>query len=318
MKIRIYHILAAALILPFAGCSDSEEWTPGPEDTESGTRAYIVKPDKTSFIFDLDDPDAKPVVDVTVRRLITDEAITIPLVLESESEGITLNGTADFAAGQAETTVSVDYSGISESEWITFTLSIPDDQYYTYGIGLPSLRYSVIRSRWVECADKVTYSYWNLSDKKIYPNTYGQMLQLQGTFQFKMTDFFGSDLEMEFICDSAKESKFLPLINADYESANDKDYNSWYLYDEATQTWPTWTPGNVSGVPAIDYLWVYGYSEDEATKDVDLYSSITMVSDKTSLYGYLYLNSYINFDDGSKAYADLYAEFNLYENPYKK
>lgn len=318
MKIKIYHILAAALILPFAGCSDSDEWTPGPEDNNAGTRAYIVKPDKTSYICDLDNPDSKAVVDVTVRRLITDEAITMPLVLESESEGITLKGTAEFAAGQAETTVSVDYDGIPESEWKTFTVSIPDDQYYTYGIGLPSLRYSVIKSRWIECADKVTYYYWNTSSKDIYPKTYGQMFQLEGTFQFKMTDFFGSGLEMEFICDSAKESKFLPIYNADYESAADTEYNSWYLYDEAAQNWPTWTPGDVSGVPAIQYLWVYGYSEDEDTGEETLWSSITMIDDKSTLYGYLYLNSIIYYDDDSDAYASLYATFNLNENPFTK
>lgn len=312
MKLKIYHILAAALLLPFAGCSDTEEWTPGPEDNESGTRAYIVKPSKTSYICDIEAIDSETTIDVNIARTISDEAISIPLVLKSDSEGISLTGNAEFAAGQTETTVTVDFEGIPIGEWKTFTVEIPDDQFYTYGIGLPSVQFSVIKSKWIERSSKVTYYYWDDANRDIYPKTYGQLFQLDGTYQFKMTDFLGSGLDMEFICDTGKTTKFLPLYNADYASANDTDYHSWYFYDEANETWPSWVPGDVSGVAGIQYLWVYGYDDDYE------YSYITMVDNSSTLYGYVYLNSYIDYTDGTGGYANLYATFNLNENPFTK
>lgn len=314
MKMKIYNILAAALFLSFAGCSDSEDWTPGPADNESGTRAYIVKPAKTSYICDIEAADSQTTIDVTIARTITDEAVSIPLNLksDSESDGISLSGNAVFAAGQKETTIYVDFAGIPVGEWKSFTIEIPDDQFYTYGIGLPSVQFSVIKSKWIERAEKVTYYYWNDANKDIYPKTYGKMFQLDGTYQFKMTDFLGSGLDMEFICETSKTTKFLPLINADYETANDTDYHSWYFYDEANDSYPSWTPGGDSNVAGIQYLWVYGYDDDYE------YSYITMIDDQSSLYGYVYLNSYIDYTDGSYGYANLYATFNLNENPFTK
>ena len=310
MKKKIYYILATALLLPLAGCDDSDKWTSGPEDTETGVMAYFVKPSKTSYVFDTTSTTAEAVIDVTVARSITTDAISIPLTLVTDSEGITVSGNAEFQAGQSETTVKVNYQGIPEGNQVSFTLEIPDNQFYTYGLGMPSVTYSVIKSKWNECADSVTYWYWDYDGNEVYPNTEGKMYQLEGTFQFKMTDFFGSGLDMEFICTTGDTTAFNPLINADYDTEKGgslEQYSCWYIYDEENQTWPTWTPGNVEGYPEIWYAMVYG-SDD--------YTDITMIDDAETLYGYLYLSTYINFSNGTGDYGDWYATFNLYENPF--
>ncbi len=308
---KIYHILAAALIFPIFGCSDSDEWTPGPTDTESGVRAYFVKPSKTSYIFDTESSTEAAEVDVTVERLITDEGISIPLKLTSEADGISLSGNAEFKAGQNETTVTVNCEGIEVGKQVSFTLEIPDNQFYTYGIGLPSVKYTVIKSTWVEISEKVTYWYWDSSSEDIYPQTYGKLYQLEGTNQFKMTDFFGSGLDMDYECTSGDYTQFVPLNNCDFESAKGtsmEQYEFWYLYDDETDDWPEWTPGNVEGYPSIYYLGVYG-SEG--------YCNITMIDDPTDLYGYLYMSSYLTYSNG-EGYANLYATFYLNQNPFNK
>ncbi|MCM1491227.1 MAG: hypothetical protein NC095_10450 [Muribaculum sp.] len=310
MKIKIYHILAASLMISFAGCSDSDEWTPGPSDEAAGTRAYFISPTKTSYIFDSESDESEQIIDVTVARLDTENATSVPLALTSETEGFSLLGNAEFEAGQAKTTVSVSCSGLPMGQRASFTLAVPEDQFYTYGEGLPSVSFSAIKASWVECADNVTYMYQYDAGGNMYPNTHGQMFRLEGTNQYKLTDFFGSGLEMQFICNTGKSTQFIPLINCDFNSAG-SDYDGldyWYLYDDENQTWPEWTPGDVEGYPAVQYVGIYGSTG---------YSSMNMVYNESTLYGYLTLATDVTFDNGDFSWGTWYVTFNMKYNPFK-
>lgn len=308
---KLYHILAVAAFLPFVSCDNSDNWTPGPVDDAAGVKAYFPVPSKTSYEFEADADESSMVFDVKVSRSITTDAISIPVSLTSDSEGVTVLGNADFAAGQETTTVSVNVGGIPIGKDVTVTLTLPEDQYYTYGVGMPSAQFSVIKARWIEISSNVTYSYYDTGNNQLYPDTYGVMYQLEGNTRFKLTDFFGSGLDMTFNCNTPDETTMSPLINADFENVydEDKEENGWYLYNEAEQTWPSWVPGGLSGYTAI---W------DVTFYDNDYDTLLCMVSDPDTLAGYLSCLTAVTFADGTFKWGGFFVNFNLKYNPFEK
>lgn len=309
MKMKIYHILAMTLALPIVGCSDSDDWTPGPVDEAPGVKAYFTNPAKSSFIFDSESDASEQIIEVPVSRIDVTEAISLPISLTSDSEGFSLLGNAEFAAGQRETTVQVSCAGIPMGKHVSFTLAIPDNQFYTYGLGLPTVSYTAIKADWILLSDDVYYQYQYDAGGIMYPDTYGYLYRLEGTNQFRLTDFFGSGLDMEFVCNTGATTRFMPLINCDFDSAG-SDYaglDYWYLYDDENQTWPEWTPGNAEGYPAVQFVGIYGSTD---------YSSITMVYDEENLYGYIYLATDVTFDNGDFEWGTWYVNFYLKENPF--
>lgn len=301
----------AVALLAATGCSDSGDWMPGPEDTDTGVCAYFPMPSKSSYIFDSEGNSAEMNVMITVSRSVTDEAASIPVTLTSDATGFSMaTPTADFAAGEASTTVTVNCSGIPAGVKESFTLTLPEDQTDIYGEGLAAVSCSVIKSEWKEISDQARYIYSYSDYTQMYPNTYGTLEHLDGTYMFKLTDFFGSGLDVTFECPSTAQTAFLPLNNAMFGVAPDgyEGLECWYLYDEENQTYPEWTPGDVSGYPAISYLLFYGLTN---------YTSIYMNYDPESLYGYIAFTCDADFDNGDFAWGAFQADFYLKYNPFE-
>ena len=297
--------------MSLTGCSDSDDWTPGPQDTATGVSAYFPMPSKSSFIFDSEGKTAEMNVDITVSRAVTDAAASIPVILTSGSEGFSIvTPTAEFAAGEASTTVTVNCGGIANGVKESFTLSLPEDQTDIYGEGLAAVSCSVIKSEWKVISDQARYIYSYSDYSQMYPNTYGTLEHLDGTYMFKLTDFFGSGLDVTFECSSTAQTPFLPLNNAMFGVAPDgyEGLECWYLYDEANQTYPSWTPGGVDGYAGISYLLFYGLSN---------FTSIYMNYDPENLYGYIAFTCDVDFDNGDFAWGAYQADFYLKYNPFE-
>lgn len=303
----------AAVLFCLTGCSDSDKWTPGPQDTDTGVRAYFEMPTKSSFIFDSDASSDELNVDVTVSRVITDQAISIPITLKSDVEGFSLvTPAAEFEAGEATTTVTVNCAGLAKGVKESFTLSLPADQTDTYGEGLLSVGYSVIKAQWIVASDRVTYMYNDAGNNRTYPNTYGILYQLEGTKMFKLEDFFGSGLDVMFECTQEVTGGngvvFKPLNNASFYDYGD-GYPGWYLYDEENQTYPEWVPGDVAGYAAIDNV--------SFESDIE-YTTVYMNYDKETGYSYIYFTTYVTQTDGNEGWGIWYATFNLDKyNPFE-
>ncbi|MDE5812750.1 MAG: hypothetical protein K2H72_00550 [Muribaculaceae bacterium] len=314
MKFYRSYILPAAMAIAFlTGCSDSDDWTPGPQDTDTGVRAYFEMPSKSSFIFDSDAAAEDLNVEIIVSRAITDGSVSIPLTLKPDAEGFSLvTPAAEFAAGEGSTTVIVNCAGLPKGVKESFTLSLPADQTDTYGEGLLSVGYSVIKAQWIVASDQVTYSYNDAGNNRTYPNTYGILYQLEGTKMFRLEDFFGSGLDVMFECEQevtgGQGVVFKPLNNADFYDYGD-GYPGWYLYDEETQTYPEWVPGDVAGYSAIDNV--------SFESDID-YTTVYMNYDKETGYSYIYFTTYVTQTDGNEGWGIWYATFNLDKyNPFE-
>ena len=318
MQFPKYHIIYAfAALALLSGCSDGDDWTPGPQDTETGVSAYFPMPTSSSYIFDSDGETGDMNVEVAVRRSVTDSEVSIPLVLTSETEGFSISSPAHFEAGQQETKVTVNCGGIPKGIKESFTLTLPADQTDIYGDGLTAVTYSVIKSEWKLIADDVRYLYSYDDYSPMYPQTYAEMYHLDGTYMFKLTDFFGSGLDVSFECpmshqqatEAGLEMPFAPLDNAYwFEPSGYEGLKTWYLYDEATETYPEWVPGDVTGYPAISYLLFYG-TTDYSGVHFNYYGG-------DNLYGYIALTCDVDFDNGDFSWGAYQVDFNLKYDPF--
>lgn len=312
MRLYRYALATSVFLLGMiaTGCSDSDKWTPGPQDTNIGVSAYFEKPSTTSFIFGSDTAPEDMVINIPVMRQDTAGKATVGLILKSDIDGFTCPSSVSFEAGEASSSFSIDCSGIPNSKIYKVTVELAEDQTNTYGIGTNQLTFSAIKADWLLLSDKARYLYSDFEYKPIYPQTYGELYQLEGTKTFKLTDFFGSGLDMTFECNEPEDQVLYPLQNADFENVYDEDKadNGWYLYDEANSDWPSWVPGEVEGYPAISYLLFYSISD---------YNACNMIYNEDTLYGYIGLTVGINFDNGDFKWGSFQVDFNLKYNPFK-
>lgn len=293
-------LLGASMFL--AACDEAETWTPGPEDNEIGVQAYFPE-QSTSVILSPLDPLQ---IVTTVNRHDTEGTASIPMTVTCTADGLAYPQTVEFEAGQSEANFVIDCSGLPVGQFQTITVALPDNQTDVYGDGMTSLSMSVIVAEWKLIADDLTYYYTDDTGEKVFPNTQGTMYHLDNTNYFRMTDFFGSGLDVMFQINNPKGENFTPLTNA-YWDTDYYDYNIWYLYDEANGAWISWYPDANSDL-GITYIDAYG----------DGYSKIYMLYDEESLYGYATIKGYLMYTDNSWSnWMAMQIDFTLKYNPFK-
>lgn len=130
MKIKNIFLFAVAAFLSFA-CGKQEypayEWGPQDDTTVVKTEVFFVKT--------TDNLELEPVVDsviVTLGRTVTTEALSVPLTIKDPAGVFTVPATAEFAAGEATTTIQVDLSKMKLEVSYELSISIPSDFVYTY------------------------------------------------------------------------------------------------------------------------------------------------------------------------------------------
>lgn len=304
---KIYNIAysasAALMMVVTAGCSGSDDWTPGPEDTECGVSAYFPIPAKTSYVFDSEaDPDGFT-IEVAVSRKNTAEAISIPLSFASEVEGCSIPETVNFEAGEATSSFTLNCSGIPNGKTLDVTVNLDPAQTDIYGTGMNAVTFSVIKAQWILIADNLSYNF-----EYIYPRIVSNMYHLEGTNQFKLENFFGSGLDIIFNCPEKEVTAFIPLNNAIVVDELAKD---WELYDEENVLYPEWYPGGDTSNPMVTYLEVFGIGDSYSYTYGDMYY------DDATGYGYIYMCFYLETDDGNWTYCYPYMDFNLKYNPFE-
>lgn len=308
MKIKSYiGMIVACSGLIMTSCSDSSDWAPGPADDECGVSAYF--PDQTTrYIYASDeDPDAM-VITVTVKRVDTASAVSIPLTSTTSATGFEIPAAVNFEAGEAEATFDVNCGGIPQGEMQSFTVALDPAQTDTYGPGVSEMKIEAIVSDWTLISDNVTYYYFDSGYQEEYPNTYGEMYHLKGTYMFRFSDFFGSGLDMPFEVSTPSRTGFVPTGNCMPYYYDDGTLN-WYFYDDAISEYPDpWIPGGDQSKTGIEYAMIYGPSD---------YTNITMIYNSSTLYGYA--DICINYckTDGVWTWAYNQIDFNLIYNPFE-
>jgi len=264
MKMKnIYAALAFTASLLLGACSDNNNDNHiGPQLPEDNPGVYFPLAESYYYEFSGDDIREIP---VTVARTKTKGELTVPLSIKAPDANLTIPASAVFADGQAQVSFTVDCSGLPAKQLCQFSVSVPDGYSTPYGQGSETYEAKVlVLGNWEPIATDVTYKFEDYDFVEIYGDATGELLTLEGTGRYKLTNFLGSGLDINFSIGKKVGSNydFVPLNNyISYEEyyGSPSDFGCWYFYDSENDKWPTWSPDGSEN--KISYPLMYGYEE---------------------------------------------------------
>ena len=306
MKHIFQVLLAAAAAAGMTACSDSDDWTPGPQAAPGCMGVYFGE--LSSYDITLG-PDDSRLVAVTVGRSKTDEAATVPITIIEAPEGVVIPASVDFDADQQATQFFIDLENMPSKSSGTISLALPDDLTSPYAAGTSSISLKVaISGAWIPVSNSVT-----LSTDGVYPDMTTRLLYLDGTNTFKVPDFFGSGVDFIFTMSSPGNGWTYIKPSTNYIDAKQAypdfgwgDYpyeGGWFLYDTANAEYPYWSPDGVT-FPEI-YLLEF---EDD-------YCYMQLIEDEAN-NGFIYLNPYIYYYDGGGKFINMTFSFTTEFTPF--
>lgn len=285
MKRIIYNIMyATAAILLATSCDDRNDtdYEPGIPTAEGSMGVYFDSSNPAEFIFQ---PGEVSEIGIGVSRLAgSTDAAEIPLVVTAD-EGITFPSSVKFEAGEYSTTIRVSLGNLAESKAYCFTVTVPKEYADQYAVKPGSTTYAgtIMVAAWNTISDNVRMTWSTLGVENQFTTAIDQ---LGNTNRYRFRNFLTSGVDYIFTVGSS--SVAYPAYNcittySNYEPYEGSEAKGAYLFDSATQTYPTWTvaDGTIE-VQDICILEDYGTTTG--------YSCISF--DKCSGYVYLYFTEY--------------------------
>lgn len=285
MKRIIYNIMyATAAILLATSCDDRNDtdYEPGIPTAEGSMGVYFDSSNPAEFIFQ---PGEVSEIELGVSRLAgSTDAAEIPLVVTAD-EGITFPSSVKFEAGEYSTTIKVSLGNLAESKVYCFTVTVPKEYADQYAVKPGSTTYAgtIMVAAWNTISDNVRMTWSTLGVENQFTTAIDQ---LGNTNRYRFRNFLTSGVDYIFTVGSS--SVAYPAYNcittySNYEPYEGSEAKGVYLFDSATQTYPTWTvaDGTIE-VQDICILEDYGTTTG--------FSCISF--DKCSGYVYLYFTEY--------------------------
>ena len=140
-------MLMAALPLSLASCVDEPEYTPGEPDLENCYGVYFPEQENSgSHQLDPSDPTT---LTFTAARLNSEDAITVPVEVSANYDGIFTVSEITFEDGQEETQFTVSFDSADVGITYECTIEVNDPQYaLVYGTNPTYLTFSLSRIKW--------------------------------------------------------------------------------------------------------------------------------------------------------------------------
>lgn len=252
MKKTLSYILP---VLALAACSDSDKWTPGPQDAPGSALAYFPEQTTYDFVF-ISGEDCKGTV--TIKRNATESEADVPLTFDTDLAAWSGPQTAHFPAGVGETTLTYDFDGNPYKQSFKFNITIPDDSGSLYAAGVSKLNLTVYIGDWELMCETVTYDYLGK-----FENTTAPLYHLEGTNKYRFDNFLNSGLDCIFNLNGEADGQklFFPVNNfTDFETGADAygTFYDWYIYDEAGDFYPYIYPNGEDFGNGYEYFLMYG------------------------------------------------------------
>lgn len=173
----------AAGFLSLTGCSDDDDnWVPG-EKTEVVNQICFSNQDPA--IVEVE-PGEEKTYTLTLSREDATDAVSVPLVADGSSE-FKVPATADFAAGEAETQITVKFAGAETSGNYNCKISIPDGEYnspYTSLSTSIEIRLSI--AKWELMAQGVKFT----STNGWLPDFSADLYKVDGQERYRFVELF--------------------------------------------------------------------------------------------------------------------------------
>lgn len=282
---RILNKLMCAALLPLGAlavsCTESDNWEPGAPDVANCYDVFFPEQENTG---DLEvDPNADLEFTYIAQRSNTDGAITVPVYLSTNTDGLYSVSPIEFADGEDETSFTVTLSSESElSTKYSLEIDIVDPQYtpqYTTEHN-NSLQMSITRVKWNEVASGTFISSFAESSRFWAPSTETKLYRKDESSQYKISNFIGLGADLFFTWNTTSNMCQIDgLVYTGYEYTHDDNreysvyimdgigyFNDWYgntygweILEQNGYMQPYYDPAKKAfffhvyyGIPALD------------------------------------------------------------------
>ena len=243
MKRIIYNIMyATAAILLATSCDDRNDtdYELGQPTAEGSMGVYFDSGNPSEFIFQ---PGEASAIEIGVSRLDGDKAAAEVPLLVTADEGLTFPASVKFEDGENKTTIKATFGGLAESRAYRFTVSVPEEyaDHYTTKPGAATYSGTIMVAAWNTIADNVRMTWSTLGVENNFTTAIDQ---LGKTNRYRFRNFLSSGVDYIFTVESSSVaypgySSITTYSN--YETYEGSEAKGAYLFDDATQTYPTWT-----------------------------------------------------------------------------
>jgi len=280
MKLSIRNIISGLFccILAASCAEDNEKYEAGAPVSADCVRAYFPSSNKGEII--KSDQDEQ-VITVKVSRENTNGSVTIPLIVKSKTENVTIPADVTFADGEEETTFDIQYAGLDITP--KFDIALPEEYTDPYKIKNGSIEYAASVFRLTLLAT-MKYGAYDTSDVMWSEVTTSCIYQMGKENLFVWSNFYGSGKNLKFKvsgtfdADNVYKTKgdIIPLDHCN----SDGGYGWYFMGDEEGTEWYSWTLPE-SG-EQIDWLYFF----DEYEGDSYFYIEFAPIITKTKAYGW--------------------------------
>lgn len=300
-KYKIIGLLPAVVLL--SACDD-DKWEAGPE-VEANMGVYFSS--QSAYSYEIE-PDDSHLLELKLARINDSVAMSVPLTVVSCPEGVTVPQSVSFEAGSRTASFFVDVTNMAEKS--SGAVEIKLDQAYTnvYAAGTSSIRLDVLMTGgWIPVCDELNVRYEDLSFNSVMPKQTTQLLQLDGTYKFKIVDFMYSGLDLYFnVADISEHqtsgsSEIVPYKNTisftEVFPDEEDEYNMWVFYDTDKQEVPVWTPpGSDLAVATTEFYSGKTYQQISFSKGTGKFRGTVDYEDDSWSYLYIDFTFKPNFD----------------------
>lgn len=293
MKIRHYMMLAVAVAV--AACGE-DEYGMGPEPSEGNVGAYFTSSNTANHILTPEEFAVTREFTIDVARTDTDEAVTVPVIVDYKDDAITVPSEVAFAKGSGTATLILSVSqDLEVGHTASFSLHLADEyvDYYAKTDGTPLFSGSFLVARWLKIVEDANVC--DYGGVGVIPTCTSDIYILEGNNRFYIDNFLGMGVKLGFTLsnssfsykDRATWKGSIVVSDHVYKEVGD-GYTYIYPQDD-NENFLSWK----SGDKTISYLCMsesYDYGSYVETPPIDLRAS-------GSYYGYW--QCYALYEDGS-------------------